>query len=190
MKIIFFSVFYFVVVIITAHFFMPPEYHWTRNTVSDLAAQGLKYQWIMQLGFIGFGLLLNIGFVSKFISAKKVFYPDLLIMIYGLAVLLTGIFSTEPFLEGVRFSVQEANLHSTFAQVAGLFFSIAILTYLIISPDPKLKLFHTIFLAFVLGISILFGMVENDIIHLGGGLIQRTLYLVSFVWLLLAQVIG
>ena len=85
--------------IITAHFFMPPEYHWTRNTVSDLAAQGLKYQWIMQLGFIGFGLLLNCGFVCKFISAKKVFYPDVLIMIYGVAVLLSGVFNTEPFLE-------------------------------------------------------------------------------------------
>ncbi len=130
------GLFYFVAVIFAAHFFMPPEYHWTRNTVSELAAQGLKYQWIMQVGFIGFGLLLNVGIVSKFISARKIFYPDLLIMIYGLAIL------------------------------------------------------HTIFLIFVIGISITFGLAENGIIHLGRGLIQRMLYLVSFVWLLFAQVLG
>ncbi|MCP4937373.1 MAG: DUF998 domain-containing protein [bacterium] len=189
MKIIYFSVCYFIVVIFAAHFFMPPEYDWTQNTISDLAAQGLKYQWIMQLGFIGFGLLLNGGFVSKFISARTVFYPDVLIMVYGFAVLLTGVFSTEPFLEGVSFSIQEANLHSIFAQVAGVFFSIAILAYLISSPDPKSKLFHTIFLIFVIGISMVFGLAENEIIQLGRGLIQRTLYLVSFVWLLLAQML-
>jgi hypothetical membrane protein len=186
-KIILLSVFYLVAMMITAHFFMPPEYHWTRHTVSDLAAQGLRYRWIMQLGFVGFGLLLNAGLVYKLVSTKRVFYPDLLIMAYGLAVLLSGVFSTEPFLAGVSFSAREANLHSMFAQAAGVFFSIAILAYLIISPDPGEKLFHTVFLILVIGASMVFGLEENGVIHLGRGLIQRTLYLVSFVWLLVGQ---
>ncbi len=187
MKLIFFSVFYFVVVIIIAHFFVPPEYHWSQHTISDLAAQGLKYQWIMQAGFIGFGLLLNIGFVSKFIVAKRIFYPDLLIMLYGLAVLLSGFFSAAPFLDGVAYSVQEDKLHSIFAQAAGLFFSISILAYLLWTSDPTEKLIHTIFLILVIGTSMVFGLEENGIIHLGRGVIQRTLYLVSFVWLLMSQ---
>lgn len=70
-KIILLSVFYLVAMMITAHFFMPPEYHWLRNTVSDLAAQGLPYRRIMQLGFVGFGLLLNAGLVARFVSANK-----------------------------------------------------------------------------------------------------------------------
>ena len=187
MKTIFFAVFYFVAVIITAHFFVPPEYHWLQHTVSDLAAQGLKNQWIMQLGFIGFGLLLNIGFVSKFVAAKKIFYPDVLIMLYGLAVLLSGFFSAAPFLEGVSYSIQEDKLHSLFAPAAGVFFSIGILSYLLFSSDPKEKLIHTLFLILVMGTSMIFGLEETGVIHLGRGLIQRMLYLVSFVWLLICQ---
>ncbi len=187
MRLILFSLFYFVAIIIVAHFFVPPEYHWAHNTVSDLAAQGLHYQWIMQLGFIGFGLLLNVGLISKSVSAKKIFYPDVLIMLYGLAVLLSGFFSAAPFLEGVSYSIQEDKLHSLFAQAAGVFFSLGILAYLITSPDPKEKLFHTVFLILVMGTSMLFGLEENGVIHIDRGLIQRTLYLVSFIWLLVSQ---
>lgn len=71
------SIVYFIAVIILADFFTPPAYHWTTNTISDLAAQGLKHQWIMQAGFIGFGVVLNDGFIQKFITAQKVSYPDL-----------------------------------------------------------------------------------------------------------------
>lgn len=184
MKLIFFSVFYFVAIIIIAHFFAPPEYHWSQHTISDLAAQGLQYQWIMQAGFIGFGLLLNIGFITKFIAAKKIFYPDLLIMLYGLAVLLSGFFSAAPFLDGVAYSVQEDKLHSIFSQAAGVFFSIGILAYLLLASTPQEKRIHALFFILVIGISMVFGLEENGVFHLGRGLIQRTLYLVSFVWLL------
>ncbi len=186
MKVIFFSVFYFVAVIIIAHFFMPSGYHWSQNTVSDLAAQGLEYQWIMQLGFIGFGALLNIGLILKCIAAKQVFYPDVLIMLYGLAVLMSGFFSAAPFIEGVAYSIQEDKLHSMFAQTAGVLFSLGILWYLIVASSEK-KLFHTVFLFLIIGTSLVFGLEENGVVQLGRGLIQRTLYLVSFIWLLTSQ---
>ena len=38
-----------------------------------------------------------------------------------------------------------------------------------------------------MGTSLVFGLEENGIIHLGRGLIQRTLYLTSFIWLLVSQ---
>lgn len=178
------SVFYFVAAIIVAHFFVPSEYIWTQNTVSELASQGLPNQWIMQAGFIGFGLLLNLGFIQKFRIAKKVFLADVLIMLYGLAILLSGFFSTKPFIAGVNYSVQESNLHSFFAQAAGIFFSLGIFCRLIIVPTPKEKRAHAIFLLLVMGTSLAFGLSENGIILLGKGVIQRVLYLVSFVWLL------
>ena len=141
----------------------------------------------MQLGFIGFGLLLNIGIVSKLIATKEIFYPDVLIMLYGLAVLLSGFFSAAPFLEGVSYSIQQAKLHSLFAQAAGVFFSAGILLYLLFSSDPQEKIIHTIFLFLVIGTSIAFGLEENGVIYLGRGLTQRILYLVSFIWLLISQ---
>ncbi len=187
MKIIPPAVIYFIVVIIIAHFFAPPEYNWMQNTVSDLAAQGLKYQWIMQAGFIGFGLLLNIGFVQKFIAAQKISYPDLLIMLYGLAILLSGFFSTEPFIKGVSYSVQQSNLHSLFAQIAGFAFTIGIFYRLVTAPTSGEKWLHAIFFLMVMGTSLLFGLSENGILPIVKGVIQRSLYLVSFIWLFLGQ---
>ena len=188
MKVILASVIYFVVVIVIAHFFAPPAYRWTRNTISDLAAQGLKYKWIMQAGFIGFGVLLNLGFVLKFIDARKVSYPDILVMVYGLAILLSGFFSTAPFLEGVKYSLPESKLHSLFATVAGISFTIGIFYRAVTAPTSAERWMHVLFFVLVTGFSMLFGLCENGVIQLGKGLAQRGLYLVSFIWLVLSQV--
>ncbi len=185
MNTVLFSILYFVTIIIIAHFFAPPEYVWTQNTISDLAAQGVEHQWIMQVGFIGFGLLLNLGFVQKFRAAKKVFWGDVLVMVYGLAVLFSGIFSTEPFLPGAPNSVLESRLHSFFAQMAGVFFSLGIFVWLIAAKTAHEKGFHALFFGLVMGISLSFGLGQNGLLPLGLGLIQRTLYLVSFVWVML-----
>lgn len=186
MKLTQISIIYFVAVIFIAHFFVPSEYYWTRNTVSDLSAQGLKYQWIMQAGFIGFGLLLNVGFIQKFIAAQKVSYPDLFIMLYGFAILLSGFFSTEPFIAGVKYSAQESNLHSMFATIAGISFSIGIFYRMVIATSPAERWEHAIFFMLVIGSSLLFGLSENNILPIGKGIIQRTLYLVSFIWLFIS----
>ena len=86
------AVTYFVVVIIIAHFFMPEAYYWTQHTVSELAAQGLPNQWVMKTGFIGFGLLINLAFIWKFRQQKRVIGQDLLILLYGGAVLMSLFF--------------------------------------------------------------------------------------------------
>jgi hypothetical membrane protein len=187
MNLIRFSIFYFVAVIILAHFFTPPQYRWTQNTISDLAAQGMIYQWIMQVGFIGFGLLLNLGFLLKFIAAGKISYPDIFIMLYGLCILLTGFFSAAPFLEGVKFSVQEGNLHSLFATAAGICFTIGIFLRLITAPTLAERWQYGIFLLLVTLTSLSLGFAENGIIPVGKGIVQRSLYLVSFIWLFLSQ---
>ena len=187
MKIVVFSVVYFVVVILLAHFFVPPGYHWAQNTVSELASQGHKHKWIMQAGFIGFGMLLNIGIISKFTAAKKVIYPDVLIMLYGTAILLSGFFCAEPIDKSISYSLTEARLHSIFAFVAGISFSLSILWYFIVSSHPYERWFHLVFLALTLGSSILFGLSENGIVGIGKGVIQRILYITSFTWLLAGQ---
>ena len=187
MKLTHVSVIYFVVVIVIAHFFVPREYNWTKNTISDVAAQGLKNQWIMKVGFVGFGLLLNLGFIQNFFVTQKVSYPDLLLMLYGLAILLSGFFSTEPFTKGVRFSLQESNLLSLFATVAGFAFSLGILYRMIIALTPAEKWMHAIFLILVMGTSLLFGLSENGVLPLAKGIVQRSLYLVSFIWIIFTQ---
>ena len=182
-----FSVVYFVVVIVVAHFFSPPGYRWTRNTISELAGQGHERKWIMQAGFIGFRLLLNIGIILTFAAAEKVLYPDILIMIYGLAVLLSGFFCTAPIDTSIGYSVSEARLHSILASVAGVSFSLGVLGHLVSCAHPSGRWCHLAFLVLTLGSSMLFGLSENGVIGIGKGVIQRVLYTTSFIWLVVGQ---
>ena len=186
-KIIALSIIFFVGVIILAHFYTQPEYDWTQNTVSELAAQDHKNKGIMQAGFIGFGILLNAGLISKFIEAGRINYPDVLIMIYGIAILVTGFFCERPIDETVSYSVTEAKIHSIFAMVAGICLSFGVLWYLLGAASSPGRTFHIIFLVLITGISIAFGLSENEIIGVGKGIVQRSLYLVSFIWLFLGQ---
>ncbi len=177
------AVLYFITVIIIAHFFAPPGYVWTRNTISDLGSQGHVNKWIMQSGFIGFGILLTAGLIFKFRDLGRVNYPDGLIIAYGLSVLVTGFFCDAPIDKALSFSAREEQIHSLFAQLAGFFLIAAILWYLFTSPSRWA--FHLTFLLLIGIISALFGLSENGMIAIEKGILQRTLYIVSFVWLAL-----
>jgi len=189
-KIVAASIIFFVGVIILAHFFTQPAYDWTQNTVSELASQGHKYKGIMQAGFVGFGILLSTGLILKFIEAKKINYPDILIILYGLAILITGFYCEKPIDETVPYSATEARIHSLFAFSAGISLSLGILWYLIASGSSSERIFHIVFLVLVMGFSMAFGLAENEIIGIGKGIVQRSLYLVSFIWLFFAQWAG
>jgi hypothetical membrane protein len=181
-NLIYISIIYFVAIIIIAHFFIPAEYNWTENTISDLGAQNYNNADIMRIGFIGFGILINLGILLNIFYYKKFKFPDILIMIYGISILLTGFFSTAPFDGSINYSLTHDRLHSIFAQIAGIAFSFAIIGYLIIAQSSK-KYFHLIFFVLVIGISALFGLSANGIIPIDKGIIQRFLYFVSFIWI-------
>ncbi len=179
-----FAIFFFAAAILTAHFFTPAAYHWTTNTISDLAAQNYDNAWIMRTGFIGFGILLDIGIFLKFYQTKSINPADVLVIIYGLAILSSGIFPTAPFDGSTDYSLTADKLHSIFAQTAGVSLSIGVLVYLL-SAHGRIKLFHLLFLILIIGISALFGLSKNAVVNIDYGIIQRSLYLVSFLWLLL-----
>ncbi len=61
-------------------------------------------------------------------------------MLYGLSILLAGIFSTEPFIEGVPYSLQEARLHSIFATSAGVMLTLATLLYALTDAPSRAAL--------------------------------------------------
>ncbi len=186
-KIVASSIIFFVGIIVVSHFYTQTGYDWTQNTISELASQTHKYKWIMQTGFIGFGILLNVGLILKFIELQRINYPDILIMLYGAAILVTGFYCEKPIDETISYSLPEARIHSVFAMVAGVCLSLGILWYLIIAGSSPEKIFHLVFLILVMGISLLFGLSENGTIGVGKGLVQRSLYLTSFIWLFVSQ---
>ena len=164
----------FVFFIIVAHVFAKNNYDFSKNTISDLGAQAYDRKGIMQIGFLAFGLTLAMGIFLNGLSVRI-----LPILIYALCVALTGIFCTKPFFSYPIFSEIESTLHSVFAQVAGISFSIGILTQTFYASDKQAKTAHFIFFLLVIGLSASFGLVTNY-----QGIVQRLLYLVSFIWLI------
>ena len=168
-----FSTLLFVVFIIVAHIFSTNYYDWTKNTISELGAQGYERKLIMQIGFFAFGLTMCLGIFLNGLSIRT-----LPILIYGLCVALTGIFCTKPFFDINTYSTTQSTLHSTCAQIAGLTFSIGILAQIFYTTDKNLKYIHIAFFILVIGLSALFGLLKNY-----QGIAQRLLYLTSFIWL-------
>ena len=165
---------FFVLFIFVAHVFSTNNYDWTKNTISDLGAQCYDRKLIMQIGFLAFGLILAIGiFLNGFT------WQTAPILIYGICVAMTGIFCTKPFTDIDTYSTTQSTLHSTFAQVAGVAFSIGILTQIFFTSDNITKYIHLAFFVLVVGLSAIFGLLNNY-----QGIAQRLLYLISFIWLI------
>ncbi len=176
------AVIYFISVIVLAHFFVPPIYDWTQNTVSDLASQGHTYKWIMQTGFIGFGLLLTWGVIFHFNKSRRAYFL-LLVAVYGLSILMSGIFCAAPIDPSYPNSLRESQLHSMFATVAGIAMSLGIFWQIVVSSNNRERWTRFAFFLLVIGISGLFGLAENHILVLDKGIVQRVLYLVGLAWL-------
>ena len=138
MKPLLIAILYFVAVIILAHFFAPPGYVWTHNTISDLASQGHVHKWIMQAGFIGFGLLLTAGLVWKSYALGR--YPLSQTCQFSCMVCpfwLPDFSLCRAADSAIVFSENEAQIHSLFAMIGGFALIAGILWYLIVSPGKK-----------------------------------------------------
>ncbi|HSM72415.1 MAG TPA: DUF998 domain-containing protein [Anaerolineales bacterium] len=176
------AVTYFIGMIVLAHFFTPPGYNWTENTISELASQGHRYKGIMQTGLIGFGAILIFG-VFTYFRRNSGSYFLIFVAIYGLSIMLSGIYCTAPIDPDISFSVQESNLHSLFATIAGIGMSLGILWQVFASMNKRDRWIRIAFLVLIGGLSGLFGLAENGILILDKGIVQRVLYLVGLIWL-------
>lgn len=167
-------------VVLIAQFIVPEPYDWMQNTISELAAQGYRNKWIMQLDFIGFGGLLMIDTLQNVRRSGKLWFREFALLVYGLAILLSGIFCTHPFIKGVPYSEVEARLHSAFAMIAGFALSITLLLFAFTDEEIPRKLIHVTVLAVIITLSIIFGIASSNV-----GIVQRIMYAVGFTWLIL-----
>jgi hypothetical membrane protein len=164
----------FIVLIIVAHVYSPSNYNWLNNTISDLGAQGYERRLIMQIGFLIFGIMLAAGVLLNGVGWRTA--P---LLVYGLCVSMTGVFSTKPFTDHIEYSALQSSLHSSFAQIAGVAFCVAMLLQFSFSSADKSRNIHLLFFILVIGLSATFGLLKNY-----QGIAQRLLYLISFIWLI------
>lgn len=164
----------FLLAIVLAHIFATNNYDWTKNTISDLGSQGYDRKYIMQFGFLAFGLTLSAGILFNGLTWRTA--P---LLFYGLCIALTGVFCSKPFSDLDTYSETQSTIHSILAQSAGVAFSVGILTQIIFSADNNLKYVHLTFFILVIALSASFGLFKNY-----QGISQRFLYLISFIWLI------
>jgi hypothetical protein len=136
----------------------------------------------MQAGFIGFGLLLTWGVVFYFNKNRHAYFL-ILVAVYGLSILMSGIFCTVPIDSSIPYSVRDSNLHSMFATLAGIGMSLGIVMQVVMSASNRERWMRIAFLLLVVGVSGLFGLAESQTLQLDKGIIQRILYLVGLAWL-------
>ena len=115
-----YAVVFIIIALLAAHLLADDAYRWRLNSISQLGAQAYDRAWIMRVGFVGFGILIQAAAIRRIPLAGRFWFREIPIMVYGLTILLSGLFSAEPFLEGVRYSQQEAQFHGVFATTAGI----------------------------------------------------------------------
>jgi hypothetical membrane protein len=174
-----YAVIYILIALIAAHFLVDDSYQWQVNSISQLGAQAYDKAWIIRSGFIGFGILILLTGIRRIKKDKRYWFREIAIMIYGFSILLSGIFSAEPFVEGVSYSTQEAQLHGVFATMAGFALTIAILMFTFTDVPNSKRIGHFVALISVTVFSLLFGVHSNF-----AGIIQRLLWFAGFTWLL------
>lgn len=169
----------FITIILVAQTLTPITYTWTHNTVSELASQGYRNKWLMQLGFISFGLLLSSAALTTLTNHVRTWLTELPLIVYALSIVMTGIWCTAPFIPDQPYDLTQARLHSVFATTAGIAFSVALIMHMLIDPVIKRKYLHLTCLVLVISTSAAFGLATTHT-----GVIQRLLYASSFLWLI------
>lgn len=170
---------FFVAIIIVAQLVAEGDYNWTVNTISQLAAQGYDKSWIMQFGFIVYGLVLFAGLYLK----KPRLYADKFIMIYALSVVVAGVFRTEPILNTIDYSVVEQSIHGFIAGVGGTTMCAGVFAYAWSAKSTAAKLMHWRYLIAAITLIAMYGLAKRGHVAVGRGLIQRILFITSFMWL-------
>lgn len=173
-----FAIAFIIILILVAHFVVGEPYLWYRHTISQLAAQAYSNAWIMRAGFIGFGVLTQMVGIGRMRAGGRYRYRELPIMLYGLSILASGIFSTSPFIEGVPYSEQEAQLHTLFATAGGGALSAGMLLYMLTDAPNSRRVVHAIALLLTVGVSSSFFALPSV-----SGALQRLLWTVGFAWL-------
>lgn len=138
--------------IIIAQLLVPEPYDWKTKTNSDVAAQGYPNKWVMQVGFIGFDVLLVVNTICILIATRAWRFREISLSTYALAILPSGIFYTQPFINGIPCSELEARLHKLIITTTGICLSIALLILTLTDNETKRKFIHTIFLLFFFAI--------------------------------------
>lgn len=164
-------------ILITAHIIAPNNYDWTHHTMSQLAAQGYCMGWVMRLGFIGFGAPVLAEALRRLAYDPLRKFTEGPLLVCGVMFILSSIFSTRPFAEGIPYSEHEAIVHGTMSTLARIAISVSMLSYAIIERPGTRKIVYVVSFVLVVGLNIMM-----EIMSYGEGIVQRVLCVAVLTW--------
>ena len=164
----------------SAHLVAPYTYDWNTNSISQLGAQNYKYSGIMNSGFISFGSLIGAQAINDLTTKNKHWTTSSFMLLYGTSVTLTGFFSAEPFEKGIAYNQREANIHSLFANIAGISLTGAMVSSLLTEKNKNKRFLHIAGLTTVLLTSAMFKLDEKH-----RGTWQRLIWVSGIGWITL-----
>ncbi|HPT79084.1 MAG TPA: DUF998 domain-containing protein [Candidatus Atribacteria bacterium] len=164
-------------VMIILSFFSADTYSIIRNTTSHLGAQGAPNAWIMNMTFILVGISC---ILEAWLHLRRYWFLLLLLCIFGLNLVLVGIFSHAPIVEGAVYDALEDRLHSIFASIAGFSFTAFAISSAFIEKTTRHRAADMSVGLTAALLSLLMACLPDY-----AGLWQRVLFTVSFIWLIL-----
>lgn len=161
-----------VIAIIFGPLYSEPEYSFLRNSVSQLGAQNTKNNWVMVLGFITLGVTLSWeAFLLR--SSKWIAFG-----LFGLCFALSGLLPHESWINGRESTAWMHSGHQMMANLSGFFICVAHLVFGLTSQRLIQK-----WISYGLSFScILFPLAMFQFPAIMG-LIQKTMYALTFIWL-------
>jgi hypothetical protein len=117
--------------------------------------------------------------LEAWLHLRKFWFHKILLSIFGLSLMFTGIFHHAPIIKGVIFNPLEDKLHSIFATVVGFSFTVFAISSAFIEKAAKHRIIDIAvgFTATILSI-LMFYLPDYS------GIWQRAIFIISFTWLI------
>lgn len=163
----------FALVVLLGPLYTADGYNSVSNLISELGAQETKNNYIMISGFI----LLGSGIIIA--SMKKLSYPIVPFMLFGLFMITAGIFPHKPIDTTLQYNAAFHGLHGASATFAGISITSGFIWQGVLTRDKASRI-----LCFYLAtICFAFPMLMLAVPAFQG-LIQRTMYLQVLGWMM------
>lgn len=163
--------------VVVAPLAMPDSYSWKSNAISESAAQGVTSAWIARLGFLLFGsaVLWLVAFLKP-VWARGACWMH---AAFGAFMIGTAAFSHRPWLADAPFDPFEDFLHSVTATGMGFAFALGVVARLLQRERGEgwKKAGDAAALAAATVLPPLVQLWPSI-----GGLLQRTLFLIAYLW--------
>lgn len=95
------------IVMFALPFFSIETYSIVKNTTSHLGSQNTHNAWIMNITFILVGISC---LLESFLHLGKFWFQKILLIIFGLGFVFTGIFCNAPIIEGIPYNSINADI--------------------------------------------------------------------------------